>query len=119
MEYLEIYSVPWKKFADVKGRARRKEYWTFVLINFLISLVLGVIDGALGLNSSGVGVLGGLFSLASLVPGIAVGVRRLHDTGRSGWWLLIAFIPLVGALILLYFFICGSQPEKNQYDVEA
>ncbi len=107
-----------KKYAVFSGRARRKEYWYFVLFNVLISLVLGFIDGLLGLTpeGSGFGLLGGFYSLAVLIPGIAVAVRRLHDTGRSGWWLLIGFIPIIGVIVLIVFLASESQPGQNQYN---
>jgi uncharacterized membrane protein YhaH (DUF805 family) len=105
-----------KKYAEFSGRARRKEYWMFVLFNLIIVFVLGFIDGVLGLTTEGgMGILGGLYSLAVLLPSIAVGVRRLHDTGRSGWWLLIAFVPFIGAIVLIVFFVLDSQPGGNEY----
>src|SRR5437899_1593476 len=85
-----------KKYAVFSGRARRKEYWMFFLFNLIIGLVLGVIEGVAG----GPGVLESLYGLAVLIPGIAVSVRRLHDTNRSGWWLLIGLIPLIGVIVL-------------------
>jgi uncharacterized membrane protein YhaH (DUF805 family) len=105
--YLEVL----KKYAEFNGRARRKEYWMFVLINMIIIFVLYFIEGLAG----GPGILGGLYSLAVLIPGIAVTVRRLHDTNRSGWWLLIGLIPIIGHIILLVFTVQGSQPGGNQY----
>lgn len=80
-------------------------------------LVLSFIDGMIGLYSieAGLGVLSGIYTLAVLIPSLAVTVRRLHDIGRSGWWLLIAFIPLIGALILLIFTVLDSKPGSNQY----
>ncbi|MBX2865909.1 MAG: DUF805 domain-containing protein [Leptolyngbyaceae cyanobacterium MAG.088] len=114
---MEWYLAVLKKYAVFSGRARRKEFWYFALFNFLISLGLGIIDGVLGLGlEGGLGLLGGLYTLAVLIPGIAVTVRRLHDTGRSGLWILISFIPLIGGLILLFFLIGGSEPGTNQYD---
>ena len=105
-----------KKYAQFQGRARRKEYWMFVLINFLIGIVLGVVDGMLGLvGPSGVGPLGGLYALALLVPSIAVAVRRLHDTGRSGWWLLIGFVPLIGAIVLIVFMASAGHAGANEH----
>lgn len=111
--YLEVL----KKYAVFSGRARRKEYWYFTLFNIIISIVLGVIDGVTGSFSAeaGIGLLGGVFTLAVLIPGIAVSVRRLHDTERSGWWLLIALIPLIGAIVLLVFMVQDSKPGQNQY----
>jgi uncharacterized membrane protein YhaH (DUF805 family) len=100
-----------KKYAVFSGRARRKAYWMFVLFNVIIAFALAFIEGLVG----GPGVLGILYSLAVLIPGIAVSVRRLHDTNRSGWWLLIGLIPLIGAIVLLVFAVQDSQPGANQY----
>ena len=98
-----------KKYAVFTGRSRRKEYWFFVLFYLLIAIVLGTVDGVTGL-----GVLSPLGTLALLVPSIAVAIRRLHDVGKSGWWLLLGFVPLVG-LVLLYFMVQDSQPGGNEY----
>lgn len=100
-----------KKYAVFEGRARRREYWFFVLFNLIISFVLGFIEGLVG----GPGVLGAIYALAVLIPGIAVAVRRLHDTGRSGWWLLIALVPIVGFIVLLVFMVQDGTPGPNQY----
>jgi uncharacterized membrane protein YhaH (DUF805 family) len=106
-----------KKYADFSGRARRREYWFFVLFNIIISVVLTVCDVALGTYSAAasIGILTGIYTLAVLIPGIAVSVRRLHDTGRSGWWLLIVLVPLIGAIVLLIFMLIDSQPGQNAY----
>lgn len=106
-----------KKYATFSGRSRRKEYWYFCLFNILISLALGFIDGLTGNfdPNTGYGLLGGIYTLAVLLPGIAVTVRRLHDTDRSGWWIFIMLIPLIGVLILLYFMISDSKAEVNKY----
>jgi len=111
--YLEVL----KKYAVFSGRARRKEYWLFFLFNLIIALVLGFIDGAAGLADpqSGYGPLGGLYALAVLIPGIAVSVRRLHDTDHSGWWLFIVLVPLIGAIVLLVFMVRDSLQGQNQY----
>lgn len=104
------------QYATFSGRARRKEYWYFVLFQILIAIVLSFVDVFMGLMSEhGWGLLSSIFWLALLLPSIAVGVRRLHDTGRSGWWLLLVFIPLVGALVVLFFTVQDSEPETNQY----
>lgn len=100
-----------RQYADFEGRARRTEYWMFALFNIIIAFVLGFVEGLVG----GPGILGFLYGLAVLLPGIAVSVRRLHDTGKSGWLLLIAFIPLIGAIVLLVFMVMDSQPGDNQY----
>lgn len=105
-----------RQYAVFSGRAQRAEYWMFVLFNIIIAFVLGFIDGMAGLTTeSGFGILGGLYSLAVIIPSIAVAVRRLHDTGRSGLWFLIVFVPILGGLVLLVFFIMDSQPGTNEY----
>ena len=103
--YLEVL----KKYAVFSGRARRKEYWFFVLFNIIIALALTFIV------EIEVGLLSGLYSLAVLVPSIAVTIRRLHDTDRTGWWFLIAFVPIIGVIVLLVFTVFDSTPGDNQY----
>lgn len=105
-----------KKYAVFNGRARRKEYWYFVLFNFIACIILTAIDVLTGTYSAQthMGLLGSVYTLAVLLPSIAVGVRRLHDTGRSGWWLFLALIPVAG-LALLVFFLLDSKPGENQY----
>ncbi len=106
-----------KKYAVFSGRAQRAEYWYFILFYVLILIGLSMIDGTTGTfdPETGMGLLSGLFSLATFIPSIAVGVRRLHDTGRSGWWLLISFIPLIGAIVLIIFFVQDSASGENAY----
>jgi uncharacterized membrane protein YhaH (DUF805 family) len=106
-----------KQYAVFKGRSRRKEYWFFALFNLIVSIVLTAVDYATGSldPAYGVGLLSGLYSLAILIPGLAVTVRRLHDTSRTGWWVLIAFIPFIGAIVLLVFMLLDSKPGNNQY----
>lgn len=100
-----------------QGRARRKEYWMYALFVTLIAVVLSLIDLFAGTYSAsiGLGLLSGLFSLATLIQGIAVCVRRLHDLGKSGWWLLIMLIPLIGPIVILVFMVLDGQPGENQY----
>jgi len=110
----------WKKvvlenYANFTGRARRAEFWWYFLANLIISIVLNIVDAAIGWGSGVGGVLSGLYGLAVLLPGIAVGIRRLHDTGKSGWWLLIAFVPIVGIIVLVVFWATDSTPGANQY----
>ncbi len=95
--YLDVL----KKYAVFDGRAGRPEYWYFFLFNLIVSLVLSIVDAIVGTTSGGFGVLSGLYSLAVLLPAIGVGIRRLHDIGKSGWWLLIGVIPIVGWIILI------------------
>lgn len=104
-----------KKYTVFVGRARRAEYWYFALVNVLIALALTVIDSLTGMYVHGYGLLNSLYTLAVLIPSIAVTVRRLHDTARSGWWVLISLVPLAGAIVLLVFTVQDSQPGENQY----
>lgn len=105
------------KYAVFSGRARRKEYWMFALINAIALLALAFWDGAAGTfdYETGGGLFSGLYSLLVLLPSLAVGVRRLHDTGRSGWWLLISFIPLIGFIVLLVFLTSDSEGGPNRF----
>ena len=112
--YLEVL----KKYAVFSGRARRKEYWMFALVNIIIAVLLGILEAALGIGGRREqyqSVLGGLYSLAVLLPTLGVTVRRFHDTGRSGWWILLSFIPLIGSLIVLFFLVQDSEPGENRY----
>ncbi len=106
-----------KNYAEFSGRARRKEYWMFVLFNLIFYYVLMFIDWIIGTFDPeiGLGVLGGLYSLAVFIPGLAVSVRRLHDIGKSGWMILIVLIPLIGPIWLLVLMVQDSQPGENQY----
>jgi uncharacterized membrane protein YhaH (DUF805 family) len=108
---------PLQKYADVTGRAPRAEYWWFVLFVIIGEIIAMAIDSILGLSQM-IGPYGPvlcLYLLALLVPSITVGVRRLHDTDRSGWWLLIGLIPLIGAIVLLVFFVTEGTKGDNQY----
>lgn len=121
--YLQVL----RKYATFSGRAQRAEYWYFTLVNLIIyflvfglnSLVLEAIAG----TGSGLlrgfllilGTLGGIYGLAVIIPSLAVTVRRLHDTGRSGGWFFISFVPLVGPIILLVFTVLDSNPGDNKY----
>ena len=100
-----------QKYASFSGRARRTEYWMFFLVYFVIALVIGVVEGLLSIG----GYLTGIFALVHLLPSLGVTVRRLHDTGRSGWWILLSFIPIIGALVLLYFMVISGEPQDNAY----
>lgn len=106
-----------KQYADFSGRARRKEYWMFVLFNMIFAIVAMILDNVLGIAMEGIGYgpLYGLYVLAMLIPGLAVAVRRLHDVGKSGWMILIALIPLIGAIWLLVLMVTDSNPGENQY----
>jgi uncharacterized membrane protein YhaH (DUF805 family) len=106
-----------KQYATFEGRARRKEYWFFTLFYVLVYLVLAVADNLTGTYNAdaGLGLLSGLYILATLIPCLAVMVRRLHDTDRNGWWVLIGLIPVVGDIVLLVFACLDSQPGANRF----
>ncbi|WP_339723190.1 DUF805 domain-containing protein [uncultured Paraglaciecola sp.] len=106
---MDYFIGPLKKYAEFTGRTRRKEYWMFFLIYTILIILLSVVDAVLG-----AGFLSLLFSLAMLVPSISIAARRLHDTGRSGWWQLISFIPLIGIIILIVFLVQDSH-DDNEY----
>ncbi|MDI9256266.1 DUF805 domain-containing protein [Flavobacterium sedimenticola] len=109
--------VVFENYANFNGRARRSEYWYFVLMNLIVLIVATVLDGALGLNFSPLpyGYLYAAVALATFIPGLAVAVRRLHDVGKSGWFYFIVLIPLVGAIWLLVLFFTEGQQGENQY----
>ncbi|MFN1650048.1 DUF805 domain-containing protein [Vibrio rotiferianus] len=104
-------------YTNFNGRARRQEYWYFTLVNVLVNLVMGIIDRAIGsaTQMDNFGFFGVIYALFIMIPSIAVTVRRLHDSGRTGWWALIAFVPVIGILVLLYFLIQDSEEGSNQY----
>ncbi|VAW77199.1 Integral membrane protein [hydrothermal vent metagenome] len=98
-----------KKYADFSGRATRKQYWMFVLFYIIFYLILGTIDAALQTF-----LLSPVFSLALFIPSISVAARRLHDTGRTGWWQLIYLIPLIGLIVMIVFLVQDSHGD-NEY----
>jgi uncharacterized membrane protein YhaH (DUF805 family) len=106
-------------YTNFNGRARRQEYWYFTLVNVLVNLVMGIIDRVIGsvMQMDNFGFFGVIYALFIMIPSIAVTVRRLHDSGRVGWWALIAFVPVIGILVLLYFLIQDSEEGSNQYGV--
>ena len=124
---------PLRKYATFSGRARRKEFWLWVLAYIIGAFIIGFIEGAIGLAPEPVatsefgegtaafaysmqgGPLTWVYMLALLIPNLAVAVRRLHDTGKSGWWLLIGLIPLVGWIVLIVFYCLEGQRGTNEY----
>lgn len=114
---MNYYIEALKKYATFKGRASRSEYWFFTLFTVLISIALMVVDIFTGSfdETAGMGVLSGIYTLAVLLPSLAVLVRRLHDTNRSGWWFFISLIPLIGPIVLLVFLVQGSKDVDNNY----
>ena len=105
------YLATLKKYATFGGRARRSEYWLFVLFSMIIAALLSVVDYLV----ESPGILAMVFGVAILLPYIAVGVRRMHDTNRSGWWLLITFVPAIGSIWLLVLMVLDSTPGDNLF----
>jgi uncharacterized membrane protein YhaH (DUF805 family) len=133
---MEWALLPLKKYSDFNGRARRKEFWLFMLLMIVVSVVATTIDSMLGMNGLILGVYGPLtliVALALLTPQLSVSVRRLHDTNRSGAWVLLGFVPIVTmivsyqtglavlnllalvAFVLIYFFVLDGTKGPNQY----
>lgn len=114
---MEWYTAALKKYTVFSGRARRKEYWMFCLFNVGFSILAMILDTVIGkaMGGSGIGVIYLLYVLAVLIPSIAVGVRRLHDTGKSGWFLFIGLIPLIGGIWLLIVLCSEGEAAPNKY----
>jgi len=113
MKYLQHYLAVLKKYIAFSGRAGREEFWSFAIVNMIVSAIIGQIDAAMGL-----GILGLIYMLAVLLPVLSVTVRRLHDTNRSGWMMLVALIPILGGLVLLYFMIQDGQSGDNDHGAD-
>lgn len=110
MDFQTAVRTCFNKYATFNGRAHRPELWWFVLFNLLASAVLAVVDSILGFE-----FFNSIYSLAVLLPSLAVGARRLHDIGRSGWWLLLGLIPVIGFLVLIYWYIQPGDPAANEF----
>lgn len=111
MTFLEVISSIPKNYFNFEGRASRSEYWYFFLFCFLIGIVVNLLVATIpDLN-----LLPIIIGLILLIPGISFGVRRLHDTNRSGWWILIALIPIIGVIILIIFFLIPGDNGSNDF----
>ena len=112
---MNYYILAFKKYIDFSGRATRSEYWYFALLNFIVAIIAGVVGTALGfMVDPSFAYLNLLYILVAIIPGIAVTVRRLHDINRSGWYILLGFIPLINLLLIIYM-VRDSNPGENQY----
>ena len=112
IRFTDAYKLAWVNFAKCTGRSRRSEFWFFELANLLVLFVLIFI--VILIREVGLALLG-IYGLAIIIPTISLAVRRLHDTGKSGWFLFISLIPLVGGFILLYFYCIDSEERQNEY----
>ena len=112
---MEWYLKGLRQYADFKGRSRRREYWMFTLVSFVVALVLDVLDYVLGLMVNGFGILGLIYLVAVIVPSTAVSIRRLHDINRTGWWELLVLVPILGWLVLTVFAVIAGDQGSNRY----
>ncbi|MCV2867187.1 DUF805 domain-containing protein [Defluviimonas sp. WL0002] len=116
MDFWTAVKTCFNKYATFRGRATRPEYWWFVLFLFIANIVLSVLDFALfGMHAQSMQPISTIFSLVTILPSLAAAVRRLHDTGRSGWWLLLIFIPILGFLVLIWFLAQPSEEGENDF----
>lgn len=116
MGAFDYFKLALSKYSQFDGRSRRSEYWYFTLFNALIGIAAGIVAGILAsILGEWAVFLAYIPALYFLIPGIAVAIRRLHDTGKSGWFLLIGLIPILGSLALLFFMVQDSEPGANQY----
>jgi uncharacterized membrane protein YhaH (DUF805 family) len=114
MSFPEAVRSVLSQYVGFSGRARRSEYWWYILFYLIVAIVASIIDNILGTDSGNTGLVAGLVALALFLPTLAVSVRRLHDTGRSGWWILLGLIPLIGAIILIVWY-CQDSQGPNAY----
>jgi uncharacterized membrane protein YhaH (DUF805 family) len=114
---MKYYLQAFKKYAVFSGRARRSEYWFFVLFNIIAAIIAAVLDNVIGtaFDGFGYGILYVVYALAVVLPSLGLLVRRLHDTGKSGFWFFIALVPLIGGIILLVLLVRDSEAGENKY----
>jgi uncharacterized membrane protein YhaH (DUF805 family) len=116
MRFGDAVSTCFGKYATFGGRAMRSEFWYFVLFLFLLQIVAGIVDRVLQGDDTGPVSL--IVSLATVLPSLAAGCRRLHDTERSGWWQLLALIPIIGTIVLIVWFATRGTAGPNRYGEE-
>ena len=114
---MEWYFRVLAKYAVFRGRARRKEYWIYILFNVIFSIILAFVDMSMDTfdTKTGVGLFGTIYAAVLILPSMAVTVRRLHDIGRSGWWILIPIVPILGAILMFAFLVQDSDPGENRF----
>ncbi len=113
MSFMDAVKSCFSQYVGFKGRARRSEYWYFCLFEIVVDVVLSVLMSVTGARIFG--ILSGIFGLACLLPGLAVAIRRMHDIGKSGWFILCGLIPVVGFILLIVWAAKDSAPGENQY----
>ena len=115
VSFSQAVSMAFDSYCRFQGRSSRSEYWWWVLFVAILSVCIGIIEGILGFSMTAVQATSGILSLVLLLPGLGLSVRRLHDIGKSGWWVLLGFIPVVGAIILIIWFVRNSEMTENCY----
>lgn len=114
---MKWYLMAWQRCLQFSGRSRRTEYWMFVLLNILVAIAIALVDLMLGTvdEQTKTGTFSTFYSFIVILPTLALTVRRLHDTGRTGWWVLISLIPVLGVIVLLVFMALDGEPGNNDY----
>ncbi len=113
---MEYIWTAFKRTFEIRGRSRRTEYWMYTLFISIIGVIFVIVDGVMGWElDEDLGVTSAVFLLLTLITSVTVLIRRLHDTGRTGWWILLSFIPLVGSIVLFIFTVLDSTPGANKY----
>lgn len=115
VSFSQAVSMAFDSYCRFQGRSSRSEYWWWVLFTFILGSALSLLELLLGFSSTAAQATNGLLSLALLLPGLGLSVRRLHDINKSGWWILLGLIPVVGAIVLIIWFAQNSQMQDNQY----
>ncbi len=114
-----FYTQAWSRYGDFSGRSSRGAYWWFALANALVQFAFGFVHGILGTGLIGsiIGLIGALYTLVAFIPSLAVAVRRLHDTDRSGWWLFISLLPVIGWIWIFVLMVLPSIPGQNRFGI--
>lgn len=117
MDFMTAVRTCLSKYVDFTGRARRSEFWYFFLFSFLVQVVASILDSILGtdFDTGSSGLISTIATLALFLPSIAVSARRLHDIGKSGWWQLLAIIPIIGWIMVIIWYCTNTKPGANQY----
>lgn len=115
VSFSQAVRMAFDSYCRFQGRSSRSEYWWWVLFVAILSFCIGIVEGILGFSMTAVQATSGILSLVLLLPGLGLSVRRLHDIGKSGWWILLGLIPVVGAIVLIIWFARNSQMQDNQY----
>ncbi len=115
---MEWMLLPLNRYFEVRGRSRRMEYWMFSLFSALVGVVATIIDSVFGFDMESTGPVGGISSIALFIPGLTVAFRRLHDTDRSAWWMLLVFLPIIGWIGLFVLFVTDGTPGPNRFGAD-